>query len=112
MTEKLARDLPYATSHSWPLSIICKGLSGGPLSTPTAAEGGGRRPAFTEGCRTAILEHQERWLVSRRRRSARPESGPMRRRSRHRNGLCAVYARILAAANITHNWNSDPGILA
>ena len=27
------------------------------------AEGGGRRPAFTEGCRTAILDHQERRLV-------------------------------------------------
>ena len=47
----------------------------------------------------AILDHQERWLVSRRRRSARPDKGPMRRLSLLRNGLCAVYARILAAAN-------------
>ena len=37
--------------------------------------------------------------VSRRRRSARPDNGPMRRLSLLRNGLCAVYARILAAAN-------------
>jgi hypothetical protein len=103
MTEKLARDLP---ARDQPLlavcSIKCKRLFGGPLSTPTAAEGGGRRPAFTEGCRTAILDHQERRLVSHRRRSDRPESGPMRRRSRLRNGLCAVYARILAAANTGH----------
>ena len=34
--------------------------------------------------------------VSRRRSSDRPESGPMRRRSRLRNGLCAVYARIFS----------------
>ena len=45
------------------LSIRCKRLFGGPLSTPSAAEGGGRRPAFTEGCRTVILDHQERRLV-------------------------------------------------
>jgi hypothetical protein len=29
----------------------------------------------------------------------RPDGDPMQRQSRHRNGLCAVYARILAAAN-------------
>jgi hypothetical protein len=36
-------------------SIGCQRMFGSPLSTPSAAEGGGRRPAFTEGCRTAIL---------------------------------------------------------
>jgi hypothetical protein len=57
-------------------------------------KGGGRRPAFTEGCRTAILEHQERRLVSRRRvdRPERTISAPERTVRR--------YARILAAANI------------
>src|SRR6516225_7854866 len=63
MTENLARDLPHMISRSGHSSIRCKRLFGNPLSTPSAAEGGGRRPAFTEGCRTAILDHQKQRLV-------------------------------------------------
>ena len=83
------------------------------LANPTAQPSGRIEIALADGTvvrmdpqvdelalrRVLILDHQERWLVSRRRRSARPDNGPMRRLSLRRNGLCAVYARILAAAN-------------
>jgi hypothetical protein len=42
-------------------SMVATALTGGPLSMPSAAEGGGRRPAFTEAYRSAKIGHRGRW---------------------------------------------------
>ena len=64
--------------------IKCQRMFGSPLSTPSAAEGGGRRPAFTEDYRTAILAYRERRLAV---AAVLPDSLPTRPRN------AAVYAR-------------------
>lgn len=53
LVEKMARSLLSAGQcyHS----ISCHRLRPAPLSTPSAAEGGCRRPVFTEGQAAAVL---------------------------------------------------------
>ncbi len=80
-------------------------LAGSPLSMPSAAEGGGRRPAFTGGCQPATIAQRDRWLIACHNTAARP----LRRQSQallclggsappatHR--LCAFNGNILGEA--------------
>jgi hypothetical protein len=53
--QKLARDLPPTRPRQ-------KMLAGSPLSMPRAAEGGGRRPAFTGDYQPVTIGHRDRWL--------------------------------------------------
>src|ERR1700676_5152790 len=74
-----------------------KGCTVGPLSTPLAARGGGRRPAFTGANRAVTMGDQ----------GAVPDvlTVPDRTPRVYRNDYAAVYARGYAAAN-THRLSA------
>src|SRR5208282_1645541 len=96
--QKTGTELAGAPSRFLPSFDQMPQRSGSPLSTPSAATGGGRRPAFTEGCLTATLDDRGRRLVT------LGGARPAHRRSQTNFGVTqqrrrAVYARILAAAN-------------
>jgi hypothetical protein len=82
-------------------SMVATVLAGRLLSMPSAAEGGGRSPAFTAAYQPATIGHRDQWLGATDYFSQPPR--------RNRNQLRAVYARILAAANRYEAYGIRPG---